>query len=274
MTVLTTSSIKKATLYNLPINELVSIKERMENYFWGAGVNIALHNVLTSKEAKKFRRKTKDAIKKQIDYFAKLDNISMKKSDSWLPFADAFDGGMLAIYAYLLFAGEKGGQSALNKMVPQHIFDLKNIKLKKQLGERNQYLVKTLDETGISWVSDILEKGREQGLRSTEIVNILRKEAKNQAEYRADMITETEAMYAMNLVEVETYKRNGIEKVTWEISGDERTCPICWENHEAGQVELGKEFPSGDISPLAHPQCRCFLLPVLPVTVDNIWTGL
>jgi len=40
----------------------------------------------------------------------------------------------------------------------------------------------------------------------------------------------------------------------WEISSD--PCAICAEN-EGAKVGLDEEFPSGDMEPPAHPNCRC-----------------
>jgi hypothetical protein len=45
---------------------------------------------------------------------------------------------------------------------------------------------------------------------------------------------------------------------SWITTGD-KPCPVCIENEDAGFIEMGQEFPSGDLIPLAHLNCQCVL---------------
>jgi hypothetical protein len=45
----------------------------------------------------------------------------------------------------------------------------------------------------------------------------------------------------------------------WILSPESRVCKICARNAASGIIESGDEFPSGDESPPAHPNCRCRL---------------
>jgi SPP1 gp7 family putative phage head morphogenesis protein len=102
----------------------------------------------------------------------------------------------------------------------------------------------------------------------------MRNQADLIADQRAGLITETEAAYAMSLVENETYKRNGIAKHRWITAQDERTCVECMGNEEAGAIKIDENFPSGVMAPPAHVRCRCYHLPVLPTMIEQkIWTG-
>lgn len=208
-------------------------------------------------------------IKKQNDSF-----VEHEIATSWLPFLEAFDGGSLVLLAFLVWAAQEGGQAGLDKMIPQHQFNLTNLEIKEKINLRVDYLPNTLDKTSIDWVSGTISEAISQGMKPAEIVKYLREKAKEIAEERGSLIAETELMNAMNLVELETYKRNGIEKVVWKTSDDERVEVICLANEAAGPVRIGDEFPSGHVSPGAHIRCRCYLLPVLPVAIEgNVWAG-
>lgn len=44
---------------------------------------------------------------------------------------------------------------------------------------------------------------------------------------------------------------------------DAEACPICTANAEQGPIPVDEEFESGDMAPLAHPNCECSLLGVV-----------
>jgi hypothetical protein len=39
--------------------------------------------------------------------------------------------------------------------------------------------------------------------------------------------------------------------------GDDKVCDICLDNSAAGWIDIGGYFPSGDLLPQYHPNCRC-----------------
>ena len=230
-----------------------------------------------------------ETIIRQINHVATIDNINtitrtIGKQDLniivavgalWLIMDEALKGGDKTIVEFLDFGGEQGGQAALDKMLPDRKFDFKNLELKDQLRDRTDFLLKTLDKTGTKWVSSAIEEGMKAKMTSVEIVKFLRDRAIEVARERAQLITETELMYSMNLVELETYRRNKIEKVKWVTAHDERVEEICLANEVAGYINIGEEFPMGQTSPPAHLNCRCLLLPQLPTTIEGyVWTGV
>ncbi|MEU6340298.1 phage portal protein [Streptomyces sp. NPDC046977] len=79
---------------------------------------------------------------------------------------------------------------------------------------------------------------------------------------RAEMIAITELNRAISAASLGTYRVNGIEYVEWITAVDERVCPLCFTNTEAGARRLETQFPSGVYMPPAHPFCRCALSPV------------
>lgn len=72
----------------------------------------------------------------------------------------------------------------------------------------------------------------------------------------------TETIRAMGAAAHAHYRAAGIERVVWVTEGP-APCAICITNAAAEPRRLGVPFPSGDISPPAHPNCRCAVIPYL-----------
>src|SRR5208282_2235305 len=49
----------------------------------------------------------------------------------------------------------------------------------------------------------------------------------------------------------------------WVTVGDDAVEEICLANEDQGVIDLDEDFDSGDDAPPAHPNCRCWLEPVL-----------
>jgi hypothetical protein len=85
------------------------------------------------------------------------------------------------------------------------------------------------------------------------------------SEARAETIARTEignADIEGNMQAYQEARDNGIEiKKRWIAGADE--CDECAANAEQGAIDFDDVFISGDDAPLAHPNCRCDLLPVL-----------
>lgn len=265
----------------LPKQHLLQIKRLLEKYFYNAGTNIALKQALGRRQSSAFRSKVVSAIKNQILNIAQLDTVlSLTKKEGsqvenhWQSFVDSIPGGQTTIMAFLLWAGDQGGQAGLDKMIPNAQFNLQNMSLIGDLQERATFLIDSVDKTGINWADKVIQLGVSKGLSAIEIVKQMRLVAPRVAQERGDVITENELVNAMNIIEVAVYKKNNIEKVKWITSEDERVCEVCVANENAGEITLGDVFPSGHISPEAHILCRCFLLPVLPYALEgDIWSG-
>ena len=235
----------------------------------------------------KFRNDLQKAIKKQILHLTTVDKIAsitqrVEKADPnvligvsliWLVLPDILDQEDDLIPFYY-WAGEKGGQAALDKMVPDYIFQLDNLKLKTQLSERASFLMRTIDKTTQKIVAGTIAEGIRQNLNNHAMVQYLKQDADKISRERAELISETELAYSMGLVEVEALRRNGIEMHKWVTEKSELTCEKCIANEEVGYIGVGEEFPSGVMAVPEHPQCRCYLLPKLPLAINGeIWTG-
>jgi hypothetical protein len=78
---------------------------------------------------------------------------------------------------------------------------------------------------------------------------------------RAKTIANTEVANSQAGGNWEVWKRSGLVKsVRWQTSNLE-PCDECEDNKNV-EVDFGEAFPSGDILPPAHPNCRCVLVAV------------
>lgn len=81
---------------------------------------------------------------------------------------------------------------------------------------------------------------------------------------RAKMIARTEIGNADSQGAMIGYKASGVVVGKyWLTAEDEDVSDPCRLNSDAGAIPLDELFPSGDMQPLEHPNCRCVILPVL-----------
>lgn len=78
---------------------------------------------------------------------------------------------------------------------------------------------------------------------------------------RAPMIARTEIARAVSAATMDQYTVTGVEGKEWAVAPDERVCPVCRRNADTGAIPTSSLFPSGELDPPAHPNCRCALLP-------------
>ena len=272
-------------LSKLGPTQLLQVKRSLQKFFYTNGTNVALYSSLGKEPATEFKARVKQALHKQIDNSVTIENVSkLAKADqgvlialaaSWLIFSDAFNGGRAAILAFLLWAGNQGGQAALDKMVPPpHRFMLKDAGIKANVADRVSFLTEALDKTTMKWIATNLSNALESGMTTPEAVKYVRAESLKMINNRSEIISETELLTAMSLVESETFKRNGLSEHKWITSIDERVCPQCNANQSEGYIPIGNTFKSGAAAPPQHVGCRCYLLPKLPETINQkIWTG-
>lgn len=81
---------------------------------------------------------------------------------------------------------------------------------------------------------------------------------------RAANIARTEVQMAQVQGNVTVWQKIGlVQTARWQNSNLPGVCEDCLENAEAGEIEFGKPYPSGDLWPPAHPGgCRCTLVSV------------
>lgn len=79
---------------------------------------------------------------------------------------------------------------------------------------------------------------------------------------RAEMIARTETARADIAGNMMGYVKSGVVSGTeWLLGPD--ACEDCQANADAGVIQLGDSYPSGDTCPPAHPRCVCDVSPVV-----------
>jgi len=120
-----------------------------------------------------------------------------------------------------------------------------------------------LDERRAQAVANYRASLFERGLDAQAIRSEIEDYAEELIGQRAETIARTEIMGALNEGALETWRQaredgfiTGAARKEWLATEDELTCPIC-EPLDGVQVGLEETFPSGDLVPPAHPNCRC-----------------
>ncbi|MFJ6085166.1 phage portal protein [Streptomyces sp. NPDC092369] len=121
-------------------------------------------------------------------------------------------------------------------------------------------IIRSIANTRLNELGRALARGAARGDSADTIARNISSLLSDPA--RAEMIATTELARAISAASVSTYRVNGIDLVEWITAVDERVCPLCFTNSEAGPTRLEAEFPSGVYMPPAHPFCRCALSPV------------
>lgn len=120
----------------------------------------------------------------------------------------------------------------------------------------------SLDASTRAMLRGTIVKGLTDNIGADAIAEAI-KETYAFSDERAELIAMTEIASANSLGALAGYEeaqRSGIKLgKSWLILED--ACEICHENEDAGVIELDETFPSGDLAPPAHPNCRCVLVP-------------
>lgn len=123
-------------------------------------------------------------------------------------------------------------------------------------------LITGIDETTRQLIRTTIAEGLNAGKSAEEIADDLRQSYAFSAE-RAELIAETEVARANSYGALDGYKKAqeaGVQvRKSWLRLED--ACPVCQENEEAGDIDIDEAFPSGDLAPPAHPNCRCVIVP-------------
>lgn len=108
-------------------------------------------------------------------------------------------------------------------------------------------------------IAAVLSEALERGASVQETAEALRGVIDNAT--WAHTTAWTEMNRATSAATLAEYAADGIPASEWMTAFDQRVCPICEANEEAGPVPLGERYPSGHRRPPGHPRCRCGLLP-------------
>jgi SPP1 gp7 family putative phage head morphogenesis protein len=108
-------------------------------------------------------------------------------------------------------------------------------------------------------IAAVLSEALERGASVQETAEALRGVIDNAT--WAHTTAWTEMNRATSAAALAEYAADGITASEWMTAFDQRVCPICAANEQAGPVPLGEPYPSGQRRPPGHPRCRCGLLP-------------
>ena len=108
----------------------------------------------------------------------------------------------------------------------------------------------------------IITQSFEQNTRMSDLVKSIQ-DAGAFSTVRAQMIAATEVSRAQAGGTYDVWKHTGVvQSYRWQNSNLSNVCADCIDNAEEGEVAFGKTFPSGDLYPPAHPNCRCVIVAV------------
>lgn len=88
----------------------------------------------------------------------------------------------------------------------------------------------------------------------------LRNGINGMSKVRAGVIARTETANALESAFMDRAKDMKVTGKEWVVTDP---CDICAANGDAGVIPIKDPFPSGDVRPPAHPNCRCALAPVM-----------
>lgn len=246
----------------------------IEKEVYKGGINVALANIEKSKVYRTMLKAVEKQLYKQVTVVAHTEHV-----ENLSLFAKAATPGMLSgvgtliakellsgnidLAAFLYWVGSKGGQSALDKLGIDGVFNLKNPKLLAFFDDHSRLILKQVDEFSKRWIAEKIQDGISKGLDPQEIVAILKNEGKDISALRAERIVITETANALVKVEIAAAMRYGIEEKIWRTSLDDRVDEIC-KGLEGKRVRINESFPGGYDGPPAHPICRCFIEEVVP----------
>jgi PAS domain-containing protein len=116
-----------------------------------------------------------------------------------------------------------------------------------------------IDKTTRNILRGLIEKAFSEGLSRHELAMRI-KASSAFDDSRAKMIARTEIVRAQSMGQVAVWKAVETDPHVRWLAGGPNPCPLCIANQAAGPIQLGKEFPSGDKVPGAHPNCNCSLV--------------
>jgi len=259
----------------------------IEKFVYEKGTNVALYVAEHSKPYVNIQKDIEKALNGQIAYvaqykshlpllinLAKAANSPLMNQISVLLATKRLSNDV-EFSAYLVWAGEQGGQAALDKLGIQGIFGLKNEALITYFNNYSNLIIDKIDDYTKEWIAKKIQDGKVAGKTPFEIQQMLIEDGKGISAIRAERIVLTETAQAMKVVENQAAQRYGIQEMIWRTSRDERVCPICVPL-EGKEKKIGGTYPDGYDGPPAHVSCRCYEEEVIPdqwLPPDKVWLG-
>lgn len=124
-------------------------------------------------------------------------------------------------------------------------------------------LVKNINNETRDQIRGIIEHAIKEKRGIPGLSRDLRSQINSMSRVRSKMIARTETADALQNAFMDRSKDMGVTGKEWVWEGGGDWDCICEENGNAGVIPINKPFPSGDMRPPAHPNCRCALAPVM-----------
>ena len=130
--------------------------------------------------------------------------------------------------------------------------------------KRTATLVKGLNDETRDQMRTVIQNAIKDKRGVPGLSRDLRKQFTNMSKVRAEVIARTETCDALEQSFMDRAKDIGVNGKEWIWTGDSGDWDCqCEDNAKAGPIPLNEPFPSGDMRPPAHPNCRCALAPVI-----------
>lgn len=130
------------------------------------------------------------------------------------------------------------------------------------LAGRSKNPIYSLTDSTRDMLRATIVRGMRENLSAEGIAELIR-DSHAFSPDRSELISMTEIARANSMGALDGYmaaEEIGVKlRKSWLML--ETACVVCSQNAAAGKIDLDKSFPSGDMSPPGHPNCRCVLLP-------------
>jgi len=126
--------------------------------------------------------------------------------------------------------------------------------------EHTASLVKGLNDETRDRMQEVIENAISEKRGIDGLSRDLRKVFDDMSMNRSQVIARTETCDALESAFMDRAKDLGVTGKEWIVTDP---CDICQANGDAGAIGINETFPSGDMRPPQHPNCRCALAPVM-----------
>lgn len=155
----------------------------------------------------------------------------------------------------------QGAMDTIAELGVESSFGLRNPRAVAYLDSRGFGLISQINETTRGNIATIVRNGVDEGWSYNKMATEIRSLYSDMSRKRATLIAVTEtgnAYEAGSGALVQDLQDAGLRmEKQWLTVGDDRVSDGCRENQSAGWIPLAQSFPSGDMTPLRFPGCRC-----------------
>ena len=108
-------------------------------------------------------------------------------------------------------------------------------------------------ETFATTAAEVVAQGIAEGRPTDAMIRDMRTRL-GVVKSRAETIVRTEALSAYGEASNHYYAAQGVDRVMWYATSDDRTCDVC-------APRAGLVYQRGNVTTPCHPRCRCYLAP-------------